>query len=253
MYNWIEFFEKFRRESRVNPRLSQLLGLILLVTSIGMSIIVFQSTLMTENPAIMILIASGLVTWTLLAMPLLVIGLWLVARGTREARIGDVSGDLIPLVQKEGRIGVAAAARELGRSPEVIADAAEKLSRRRLPLVYLDRRSSELVSPSAVSLEESLLHLLYAQRRMTFDQIGKVTNATDQEIIEAVSELSKSGKFRGTIDKNSRVIYTQEAVAQLPKAMTVCPNCDGKLDAPVLPGEEEVCPYCGHSIVNRVK
>ncbi|MCK5265220.1 MAG: hypothetical protein KAR03_06390, partial [Candidatus Thorarchaeota archaeon] len=150
-------------------------------------------------------------------------------------------------------IGVAAAARELGIDPQDVADAAEKLSRRRLPLVYLDRSSSEIVSPSAVSLEESLLHLMYAQRRMTFDQIGKVTNATDKQIIESVSKLSKDGKFRGTIDKNSRVLYTQEAVSQLPKAVTVCPNCSGKLEAPILPGEEEICPYCGHAIVNRVK
>jgi len=237
----------------VNPRLSQLLGIILIVISGAMTLIVYQSTMMVESTDLITIITSGMVAWGLLAMPELIIGLWFVAKGTREARIGDVSGDLIPLVQKEGRIGVEAAARELGRDPQVIVDAAEKLSRRRLPLVYLDRRSSEIVSPSSVSLEESLLHLMYAQRRMTFDQIGKVTNATDKQIIEAVSKLSKDGKFRGTIDKNSRVLYTQEAVAQLPKAVTTCPNCDGKLEAPVLPGEEETCPYCGHSIINRVK
>lgn len=237
----------------MNPRISQLLGIILIVSCGAMTLIVYQSTMVVESTDLITMIASGTVAWALLAMPELIIGLWLVAKGTREARIGDVSGDLIPLVQKEGRIGVAAAARELGSTPEVVADAAEKLSRRRLPIVYLDRRTSEIVSPSAVSLEESLLHLLYAQRRMTFDQIGKVTNATDKQIIEAVSELSKDGKFRGTIDRNSRVVYTQEAVAQLSKALTTCPNCDGKLEAPVLPGEEENCPYCGHAIVNRVK
>jgi len=242
-----------RRDIHVNPRLSQLLGIILIVISGAMTLIVYQSTMMVESTDLITIITSGMVAWGLLAMPELIIGLWFVAKGTREARIGDVSGDLIPLVQKEGRIGVEAAARELGRDPQVIVDAAEKLSRRRLPLVYLDRRSSEIVSPSSVSLEESLLHLMYAQRRMTFDQIGKVTNATDKQIIEAVSKLSKDGKFRGTIDKNSRVLYTQEAVAQLPKAVTTCPNCDGKLEAPVLPGEEETCPYCGHSIINRVK
>jgi hypothetical protein len=208
---------------------------------------------MLESNDIVTLIASGVVVWAILAMPLLIVGLWLIAKGTHDAQIRDVSGNLISLVQKEGRIGVAAAARALGRDSQVIADAAEKLSRRDLPLVYLDHSSSEIVSPSSVSLEESLLHLLYAQRRMTFDQIGKVTNSTDREIIEAISELSKDGKFRGTIDKNSRVVYTQEAVEQLSKAVTVCPNCDGKLEAPVLPGEEETCPYCGHKIVNRLK
>lgn len=237
----------------MNPRLSQLLGLILIVICVAMTLIVYQSTMIVEDEDLMVLIASGMVAWGIFALPELVIGLWLIAKGTREARIGDVSGELIPLVQKEGRIGVAAAARELGIDPQDVADAAEKLSRRRLPLVYLDRSSSEIVSPSAVSLEESLLHLMYAQRRMTFDQIGKVTNATDKQIIEAVSKLSKDGKFRGTIDKNSRVLYTQEAVSQLPKAVTVCPNCSGKLEAPILPGEEETCPYCGHAIVNRVK
>ena len=237
----------------MHPRISQLLGIILVIASIAMTLIVYQSVMMLESTDLVTLIASGMISWVLLAMPLLIAGLWLIAKGTREARIGDVSGMLIPLVQKEGRIGVAAAARELGRNPDEIADAAEKLSRRRLPLVYLDRKSSEIVSPSAVSLEESLLHLMYAQRRMTFDQISKVTNATDEQIIEAVSELSRHGKFRGTIDRNSRVLYTQEAVAQLPNAVTTCPNCDGKLEAPVLPGEEETCPYCGHSIVNRVR
>lgn len=237
----------------MNPRLSQLLGLILIVICVAMTLIVYQGTMMVEGETLLNLIASGMVAWGILALPELVIGLWLIAKGTREARIGDVSGELIPLVQKEGRIGVAAAARELGIDPQDVADAAEKLSRRRLPLVYLDRSSSEIVSPSAVSLEESLLHLMYAQRRMTFDQIGKVTNSTDKQIIEAVSKLSKDGKFRGTIDKNSRVLYTQEAVSQLPKAITACPNCSGKLEAPILPGEEETCPYCGHTIVNRVK
>ena len=217
-----------------------------------MTYLVYQFTITSGNPDAMIAWTSGMIAWAIMALPELVIGLWLVAKGTREARIGDVSGDLIPLVQKEGRISVEDAARELGVEPQVVADAAEKLAKRRLPLVYLDRRAHEIVSPKAVSLKESLLHLLYAQRRMTFDQISKVTESTDEQIVDALKELSKQGKFRGVIDENSRVIYTQEAVSQLPKAITVCPNCDGKLDAPVLPGEEETCPYCGHVIVNRV-
>ncbi|MFW9958239.1 MAG: hypothetical protein ACFFCT_09210 [Candidatus Odinarchaeota archaeon] len=237
----------------MNPRLSQLLGFILLVLSGAMTLIVYQGVLNVPQDDVLILISSGLIAWGILALPELIIGLWLIVKGTHEARIGDVSGDLIPLVQKEGRIGVAAAARELGTDQEAIVDAAEKLSRKRLPLVYLDRQSSEIVSPSAVSLEESLLHLLYAQRRMTFDQVSKVTNSTDEQIIEAVAKLTQRGKFRGTIDRNSRVIYTQEAVAQLSKAITSCPNCSGKLEAPVLPGEEETCPYCGHMITNRLK
>jgi len=221
-----------------------------------MTLIVYQGVLDVPQDEVIILISSGLISWGILALPELIIGLWLIAKGTREARIGDVSGALIPLVQKEGRIGVAAAAKALGADQEAVADAAEKLSRRKLPLVYLDRGSSEIVSPGAVSLEESLLHLLYAQRRMTFDQVSKVTNSTDEQIIEAVAELTQRGKFRGTIDRNSRrnsrVIYTQEAVAQLGKAITSCPNCSGKLEAPILPGEEETCPYCGHLITNRV-
>jgi hypothetical protein len=87
---------------------------------------------------------------------------------------------------------------------------------------------------------------------MTFDQISKVTNSTDDQIVEALSKLSEKGRFRGTVDKNSRVVYTAEAVEQLPKAVTACPNCAGKLPAPILPGEEEYCPYCGHNIVNRL-
>ena len=217
-----------------------------------MTYIVYQATLMTSQPDLGTLVTSGMIAWALLGLPELVVGLWLIAKGTREARIGDVSGDLIPLVQKEGRISVGDAARMLNVDPQVVADSAEKLAKRRLPLVYLDRRANEIVSPKAVSLKESLLHLLYAQRRMTFDQISKVTESTDEQIVDALKELSKQGKFRGVIDENSRVVYTQEAVSQLPKAITVCPNCDGKLDAPVLPGEEETCPYCGHVIVNRV-
>jgi hypothetical protein len=217
-----------------------------------MTLIVYQGTLAVAQDDLLILISSGLIAWGIFALPEFIIGLWLIVKGTREARIGDVSGELIPLVQKEGRIGVAAAAKALGTDQGSVVDAAEKLSRRRLPLVYLDRKSSEIVSPSSVSLEESLLHLLYAQRRMTFDQIAKVTNSTDAQIVEAVAKLTQRGKFRGTIDRNSRVIYTQEAVAQLGKAVTTCPNCSGKLEAPVLPGEEETCPYCGHVIVNKV-
>lgn len=218
-----------------------------------MTFIVYQSTMMASGPDLITMIASGMIAWAIVALPELVIGLWLIAKGTREARIGDVSGDLIPLVQKEGRISVDDAARELGVEPQVVADAAEKLATRRLPLVYLDRGAHEIVSPKAVSLKESLLHLLYAQRRMTFNQIQRVTESTDEQIVDALKELSKKGRFRGVIDENSRVVYTQEAVSQLPKAVTVCPNCDGKLDAPILPGEEETCPYCGHIITNRLK
>ncbi|MFW9768203.1 MAG: hypothetical protein ACFFF9_03365 [Candidatus Thorarchaeota archaeon] len=236
----------------MNPRLAQFLGIILVIVCGAMTLIVYQST-MTVGGEIMTLIASGMIAWSILALPELIAGLWLIAKGTREARIGDVSGDLISLVQKEGRISVDAAAKELDVDSETVADAAEKLATRRIPLVYLDRAAYEIVSPKAVSLKESLLHLLYAQRRMTFDQISKVTEASDEQIVDAMKELSKSGKFRGVIDENSRVIYTQEAVSQLPKAITECPNCDGKLDAPVLPGEEETCPYCGHKIVNRLK
>ena len=237
----------------MHPRILQLVGLILIIVSIAMTFIVCQATMMVEGQSLFTMITSGIVSWAIIALPELVIGLWLIAKGTREARIGDVSGDLIPLVQKEGRISVDDAARELGLEPQVVADAAEKLATRRLPLVYLDRGAHEIVSPKAVSLKESLLHLLYAQRRMTFDQIHKVTESTDEQIVDALKELSKKGKFRGVIDENSRVVYTQEAVSQLPKAVTVCPNCDGKLDAPVLPGEEESCPYCGHIITNRLK
>ena len=237
----------------MHPRLLQFVGLILVLVSGAMSFIVYQSTIMVEGQELLTMIASGMIAWAIVALPELVIGLWLIAKGTREARIGDVSGDLIPLVQKEGRISVDDAARELGVEPQVVADAAEKLATRRLPLVYLDRGAHEIVSPKAVSLKESLLHLLYAQRRMTFDQIQKVTESTDEQIVDALKELSKKGKFRGVIDENSRVVYTQEAVSQLPKAVTVCPNCDGKLEAPILPGEEEICPYCGHIITNRLK
>ncbi|MFW9835146.1 MAG: hypothetical protein ACFFEK_14195 [Candidatus Thorarchaeota archaeon] len=236
----------------MHPRILQLVGFILIIVSIAMTYIVCQSTMMVEGQPFLTLITSGLVAWAIVALPELVIGLWLLAKGTREARIGDVSGELIPLVQKEGRISVEDAARELSVEPQVVADSAEKLAKRRLPLVYLDQRAHEIVSPKAVSLKESLLHLLYAQRRMTFDQIKKVTESTEEQIVDALKELSKQGKFRGVIDENSKVVYTQEAVSQLPKAVTVCPNCDGKLDAPILPGEEETCPYCGHVIVNRV-
>ncbi len=235
----------------MNARILQFFGVLLIILSIAMSLIVYQATAsLSGEPAT--LIASGLIAWGLLAMPELLIGLWALSKGIRAAKVGDVSGKLIALVQREGRIGVDAAARELGVTPDYVADAAEKLARRKFPLVYLDVAESEIVSPGAVSLQESLLHLLYAHRRMTFDQIAKVTNSTDDQIVEALSELSESGKFRGTIDRDSRVVYTAEAVAQLPKAITQCPNCGGKLQAPVLPGEEEVCPYCGHVIVNRV-
>jgi DNA-binding Lrp family transcriptional regulator len=216
-----------------------------------MSLLVFQVVMDMESTNLATLITSGLIAWAILALPELILGIWLAAKGSREKRIEDVSGRLIPLVQKEGRISLQDAARELDVTPVHVADAAEELAKRKLPLVYLDRRANEIVSPKAVSLKESILHLLYAQRRMTFDQIASVTESTDEQIVDTMKELSKAGKFRGVIDENSRVVYTQEAVAQLKKAVTECPNCGGKLEAPILPGEEEACPYCGHMIVNR--
>ena len=79
---------------------------------------------MISGSDVVIMIASGMIAWAIVALPELVIGLWLIAKGTREARIGDVSGDLIPLVQKEGRISVDDAARELDVDPQVVADSA---------------------------------------------------------------------------------------------------------------------------------
>lgn len=231
----------------MNPRLAQFIGLILIIISIVMGWWVYDITV-TAGRAL----ESAVISWAILGLPEFAIGLWLISKGTREARIGGVGDRLLPLVQREGRISVTAAAKELGVSQKAVADAAEKMATRRMPLMYLDRRSNEIVSPRAVELKESILHLLFAQRRMTFDQLREVTEATDEQIVEAVTELSKKGKFRGTIDENSRVIYTKEAVEELPKAVTFCPNCGGKLSSPILPGEEEYCPYCGHLITNKL-
>lgn len=235
-----------------NGRLSQFVGVMLIFVSFAMSYIVVQATL-EIGPLSLELIASGLITWGILALPELAIGLWLLIRGGHQAKLKDVSGALIKLVGREGRISVAAAAKELDVDQDVIVDAAEELSRKKLPLVYLDRRSSDVVSPRAVELKESILHLLFAQRRLTFKQISDVTESSEEEIIEALKELSRDGKFRGTIDENSKVVYTKEAVEALPKATTSCPNCGGKLKSPILPGEEEVCPYCGHMITNKLR
>lgn len=236
----------------MNPRLSQLIGLILVVVSGAMTYLVYRSTV-DVGGTLELMITSGIIAWAILGLPELAIGLWLLIRGSRAARVGDLAEKLIPIVQREGRIGADALARELAVSPTDVMEAAEKLARRRLPLVYLDRRANEIVSPGAVSLEESLLHLLHAQRRMTFDQISSVTNANDNQIVEALEKLSQDGKFRGTIDKNSRVAFTSEAVEQLPKALTACKNCGARLPFPILPGEEEYCPYCGHFNVNRLE
>ncbi|MGY5874453.1 MAG: zinc ribbon domain-containing protein [Candidatus Thorarchaeota archaeon] len=235
----------------MSGRLKQLIGIFLVIIAIAMSVIVYQSTMSVPGEVTTVFF-SMILAWGLLALPELAIGLWLLSSGSKDARVGDISGKLIPLVQKEGRVSVDVAARELDVDQAAVIDAAEMLASRRLPLVYLDRSAWEIVSPKAVSLKQSLLHLLLAQRRMTFDQISSVTEATEEQILEALKELSKEGKFRGVIDENSKVVYTQEAVTQLPKAVTDCPNCAGKLEEPVLPGEEEVCPYCGHLITNKL-
>ncbi len=235
----------------MEPRLIQVVGAMLVVSSLLIGVMTYSASVeVVSDPSQVPMYA--VIAWMILGLPGFAIGVWLFNHGKRKARVRDVSGDLIRLVQAEGRISVDAAARELGVPSTVVADAAEQLSTRRIPLVYLDRRAYELVSPRAVSLEEALLHLLYAQRRMTFKQIHDVTEATEEEIVDTLKELSREGRFRGVIDENSKVVYTQEAVAQLPKAVTECPNCGGKLEAPVLPGEEETCPYCGHLITDRL-
>ena len=236
----------------MSGRLKQLIGVFLLIVGIAMSWLVYESAMNVEGGPTTIIL-SIVVTWGLLALPEIAVAIWLISSGGKEAKVGDIAGDLIPLVQKEGRISVDDAARELGADPDAVSEAAEKLATRRLPLVYLDRRANEIVSPRAVALKESLLHLLLAQRRMTFEQISKVTEATNEQIVDAMKELSREGRFRGVIDENSKVIYTKEAVEELTKAVTSCPNCGGKLESPILPGEEETCPYCGHLITNRLK
>jgi hypothetical protein len=235
----------------MSARISQLFGFILVIVSFAMGYIVYQSAIQVGGD-LGTLITSAIIAWCIVGLPEFVIGLWLMSRGSRGAKLDKVADELIPIVQKEGRVSVSVVAKKVDVSDAVVVDAAEKLSRRRIPLVYLDRGSYELVSPRSVELKESLLHLLFAQRRMTFDQIGQVTEASDEEIVEALRDLSTDGKFRGTIDEDSRVVFTKEAVEGLPKARTHCVNCGGKFPRPVLPGEEEVCPYCGHINVNRL-
>ncbi|TFG11610.1 hypothetical protein EU537_11885 [Candidatus Thorarchaeota archaeon] len=235
----------------MSGRLQQLIGALLVFVSLAMSYVVYTSTIGVSDD-FGLLLTSGLVAWAILALPELAIGLWLISRGSRQAKLSDISGDLIPLIQDEGRMSVSAAARELGTTEDVVSDAAERLARKRLPVVYLNRSTNEIVSPRSVELRDSLLHLLFAQRRMTFKQLQEVTDAREEEIIETLRDLSREGKFRGVIDENSGVVYTQEAVEELPNAVTSCPNCGGKLEEPVLPGEEEKCPYCGHLITNRL-
>jgi len=235
----------------MSGRLQQLIGILLVLVSLAMSYVVYTSTLGVSDD-IGLLLTSGLVAWAILALPELALGLWLISRGSRQAKLSDISSDLIPLVQEEGRMSVRAAARKLGTTEDVVSDAVERLARKRLPVVYLNRSTNEIVSPRSVELRESLLHLLFAQRRMTFKQLHEVTEASEEEIVETLRDLSREGKFRGVIDENSGVVYTQEAVEELPDAVTSCPNCGGKLEEPVLPGEEEKCPYCGHLITNRL-
>ena len=236
----------------VNPRLAQLLGLFLLLIAAAMTYLVYLGVMaIPEEPSL--LLVSGIVAWGILALPELAVGLWLIIKGTHGARTSQVSDRLVQLVQREGRISVEAAARELGVESKGISDAALGLAKRRIPLVLIDRASSDIISPGTVTLKEGILHLLFAQRRMTFDQISSVTKATHTQIIDALKELSKEGKFRGVIDENSQAVYTSEALAHLPKSYTKCPECGGKLANPVFPGEEEVCPYCGHLIVNRMR
>ncbi len=235
----------------MSGRLQQLIGVLLVLVSLAMSYVVYTSTLGLSDD-VGLLLTSGLVAWAIVALPELALGLWLLSRGSRQVRLSDISGGLIPLIQEEGRMSVSVAARKLGTTEDAVSDAAEKLARKRLPVVYLNRSTNEIVSPRSVELRESLLHLLFAQRRMTLKQLHEVTEARGEEIIETLRDLSREGKFRGVIDENSGVVYTQEAVEELPDAVTSCPNCGGKLEAPVLPGEEEKCPYCGHLITNRL-
>ncbi|MHA1812971.1 MAG: hypothetical protein ACTSYX_05985, partial [Candidatus Thorarchaeota archaeon] len=89
----------------MNTRLMQFLGLMFLIISIAMTLLVYQSTLQVGG-GLSTMLAAGLVAWGILALPELAIGLWLLVKGTRAAKIGDISDDLIRLVQREGRIGV---------------------------------------------------------------------------------------------------------------------------------------------------
>ncbi|MFO7835329.1 MAG: hypothetical protein R6V83_01650 [Candidatus Thorarchaeota archaeon] len=235
----------------MNPRLTQFIGVILVFLSAAMTVVVVNSTLAVEAE-ITTLIASGLITWGILAFPELVIGLWLIAKGSRSARVKNIQDRLSRLVRKEGRISVDVAADELDTDRVTVVDAAEAMAKRKLPLLYLDVSSNEIVDPRAVEIEESILHLLHARRRMSFAEIVEVTEADRGHVIQALKQLSKSGNFRGTVDMGSNVVYTQEAVAELPRALTFCTNCGGKLPEPVLPGEEEECLYCGHLNVNRL-
>ncbi|MBD3406518.1 MAG: hypothetical protein GF411_10430 [Candidatus Lokiarchaeota archaeon] len=231
-------------------RISQIFGFVLILVGFALLPITYQSATLFVTGSDVLLYT--LTSWGVIGFPGVLLGLFLLVKGTREAKVGDITGSIIKIVQSEGRIGVEALSRELDVEEQLVVEAAEKLSKKRLPLVYLDSQSSELVSPNAVSLKESVLHLLFAQRRMSFHQISQVTNATEPQIIEALKELSEEGKFRGVIDENSGIVYTSEAVSEMARAVTVCPNCAGKLPNPILSGEEETCPYCGHVITNRL-
>lgn len=235
----------------MNPRMTQLIGVVLLILSAAMTMVVWNATLAIEGVLTTVL-ASGLIVWGILAFPELAIGLWLIAKGSRSVKVGKIQDRLPSLVRTEGRISVDEAARRLESTRLTVVEAAEEMAKKKLPLVYLDVSSNEIVDPRSVELEESILHLLHARRRMSFAEISEVTEASREQVVQALNELSKSGNFRGTVDMGSNVVYTQEAVTELPQALTFCANCGGKLPEPVLPGEEEECPYCGRMNVNRL-
>lgn len=74
-----------------SPRLTQFVGIVLIVVSAAMSILVYQATV-EAGESMNELLAPFLISWGILALPELVIGFWLIIHGARVYHSAYVSG-----------------------------------------------------------------------------------------------------------------------------------------------------------------
>lgn len=92
--------------------------------------------------------------------------------------------------------------------------------------------------------ERTILNMVLAQGKVTFNDISLELGISRDETEDLVRELIGMQLFTGAVNWNDGILYSEEA-SQL-KADRRCPNCGGELE---LAGKGVIeCPWCGSEI-----
>lgn len=117
-------------------------------------------------------------------------------------------------------------------------------------LVQGRMRDDTYYSPRHLKRTEYLTDMadiLKAYRRVSIPVFAKRIEASETEAERVILECLEDGLLLGYISPRSRVFFTKEYLDQIENVQIGwrCPNCGANNKEIILPGEVDICPYCG--------